>query len=73
VSEGIKRIKSGSVTDALISATEQAEDMRHVIILYEEADGKHAGFIVDDTFDRATANFLVDKFKNYLFNGTGEL
>jgi hypothetical protein len=67
--EGIKRIKGGSVTDALISATEQAEEMKHVLILYEEADGEHAGFIVDDTFDKKTANYLVDKFKAFLFNG----
>jgi hypothetical protein len=68
----LKRIKSSSVTDALISATEQAETMKHVIILYEETDGEHAGFIVDDTFDRATCNFLVDKFKSYLITGRGD-
>lgn len=71
--DGIKRIKGGSVTDALIQAAEQAEEMKHVLILYEEADGEHAGFIVDDTFDKKTANFLVDKFKSYLFTGIGDL
>ena len=67
MAEGLKRIKGGSVTDALIAATEQADEMKHVLILYEGADGETCGFIVDDTFEKQTANFLVDKFKASLF------
>lgn len=73
MAEGIKRLKGGSVTEALISAAEQAEDMKHVLILYEGSDGETCGFIVDETFEKQTANFLVDKFKAYLFQGVGEM
>jgi hypothetical protein len=69
MTDRLKRIKSGNVTDALIAATEQADEMKHVMILYEGVDGETCGFIVDDTFEKQTANYLVDKFKAFLFNG----
>ena len=65
--ETFKRVKCGSVTDALISATEHADDMGHVIILYEGKDSDPGGMICDDSVDVKTANYIIDQFKAYIF------
>jgi hypothetical protein len=66
----MKRIQKNTVTDALMEALENSEQMESVIILYEnkpDSDTSTGFFTTQDT-DVATANFLVDTFKAWLFN-----
>jgi len=69
MAEDLKRVKCTSVTEALIMATEEAEKMRHVLVLYEDADGVGlGGMICDDTLDAKTCNWLVDQMKQWLMS-----
>lgn len=61
-------LKSGSVTDTLIRATEEQHDATHVlVVLYakrEEGYGLHVDSNDDMTVE--TANWLCDKVKAWL-------
>lgn len=65
----MKRINKNSVTDALMEALENAESMEHVVILYQnKPDCETAnGFITTKETEIATANYLVDTFKAWMF------
>jgi hypothetical protein len=67
MAEVFKRVKCGNVTDALIAATEHAEDMEHVLIIYEAKGEDPGGMICDDSLDVKTANYIIDQFKAYIF------
>jgi hypothetical protein len=67
MAEDLKRVKCSSVTDALIMATEEAEIMGHVLIIYEKANGDPGGMICDDSLEVKTANWLLDQAKRYLW------
>lgn len=58
------RIKSGSVTDALMEAMEQAEEFKTCIILYEKEG--FSGFINSDSATFKDAYYMADMFKAYL-------
>lgn len=64
----VKRIQATSVTDAIASAMEKAEDMESVIILYQNKPHCEVsfGFITDPDTSVATTNWLVDTFKAWL-------
>jgi len=63
----LKRVKCGNVTDALIAATERADEMEHVLIIYEGKGEDPGGLVCDDSLDVKTANYVVDQLKAYLF------
>jgi len=65
----MKRINKSSVTDSLLEALENAENMEHVIILYQNKKDQESpmGFITTEDTEVATANYLVDSFKSWLF------
>jgi hypothetical protein len=66
-----KRILGGkSVTDTLMSAMENAERMKHVIVLYEtQHDNKRAsgGIYTQDDMTLAQINWLLDMGKHWLW------
>jgi hypothetical protein len=52
-----------------MEALEHAENMEHVIILYQnkkEVDTP-MGFITTDETEIATANYMIDSFKSWIF------
>ena len=61
------RIIRCDVTEALIKATEEADAMKKVLVLYEGKDGKVGGVICNDGMTSKDANFLCDQFKAWLF------
>ena len=72
MAEDLKRMKCGSVTGALIAATENAESMSHVLIIWEGVGDDPGGCSSDDAMDVKTANYLVDQLKNWLFRHVKE-
>jgi hypothetical protein len=64
--EPLKRISGGSVTETLITATERADEMSHVLILWEGKDGDPGGVTSDDTMDVKLANYLANQLIAWL-------
>lgn len=69
----MKRIISNSVTEALLSTLEIAEEIEHVVIIYQtKKDSKEpSGFNANDEQEIATSNYLVDGYKAWLFKNIG--
>jgi len=63
-----KRITCGSVTDALIRATEQADSMENVLILSWQKT-KGCKMFSDSSITVSEANMLLDVFKHHLVSG----
>lgn len=62
-----KPIKLGTVTDALIAATERADEMQHVLVIYEGKGDDPGGIVCDEGLDVKTANYVCDQLKAWLF------
>lgn len=62
------RIQKSDVTEALMSALEEADRFKTVVILYEtkEEDNSPGGFIYNGNVTVAEINFLIDRFKSWL-------
>ena len=67
MAEAIKRVVCNTVTEALIRATEEAEDMGHVAIVYEKANGDPGGLFADEKMDLKTLNWLLDQAKDWIW------
>lgn len=65
--EDLKRVSCTTVTEALIAATEEAEDMGHVLIIYERANGDPGGIVCDNSLTVRDANWLLDLAKRYIW------
>lgn len=63
----LKRVACSTVTDALISATEMAEEIGHVVIIYERTNGDPGGFICNESMDASKMNWLLDQAKHWLW------
>ena len=66
----MKRIAVGTATETLIQALENAEQMRHVLILYdtkEGADHDH-GMFIDREMDAGCMNYMLDVAKHWIFS-----
>ena len=72
LAEELRRMKCGSVTEALIAATESADKMSHVLIIWEGVGDDPGGCTSDDGMDVKTANYLTDQLKNWLFRHVKE-
>ena len=70
--ETFKRVKSGTVTDALIAATERAEEMDHVLIVYEGKGDSPGGLVCDEGLDVKTANYIISQFQHWIFRHVRE-
>ncbi len=67
----MQRIKCNSVTEALVDAMEKADEMEHVLILYQtkrEYD-KNSGSFNDASLTINEANWIIDKFKYWMLAG----
>jgi hypothetical protein len=56
-----------TVTDALIEAMDKAEGMEHVLILSIGKGDLPSKFFTDGEQTIAETNWMIDRFKNYLF------
>lgn len=62
------RIVRGDVTEALIKAAEEADDMRNVLVLYEAKDGKVGGVICNSEMTSKDAVYLCGQFNAWIFS-----
>jgi hypothetical protein len=68
--EDFKRINKSSVTEALMEALENADNMKHVFIVYETIDGNKdssGGIIAQEDTTLGQLNYLLDKVKAWIF------
>ena len=65
-----KRINCSSVTETLMRATEQADRMEFVVVLYETHDSEETpgGLITQKDVTLAEVNWLLDQAKVWLFS-----
>lgn len=62
--------KRGDVTETIAAAMEHADQMEHVLIIYqnkEDTEISH-GFFQNDSMQVQTANYLCDVFKSWIIN-----
>lgn len=62
-----KRLVCNSATEALVKAAENADEMQHVVILYNGKDGEPDGIFCDNGITEHQMNWMLDQFKMYLF------
>lgn len=67
MAEDLRRMKCGSVTDALIAATESADDMDHVLVVYQGKGDKPGGLVCDDGLDVKTALWITKQLEHWMF------
>jgi hypothetical protein len=62
------RISKSTVTEAIMSAMEEAGRIKHVVIIYETVEGEKAthGVVTDDDLTLADANFMLDVGKKWM-------
>jgi len=63
-----ERILKSTVTEAMMSAMEQAGRIRHVVIIYETVEGEKSthGVIADEELTTEGANYLLDVGKKWM-------
>jgi hypothetical protein len=63
-----ERIKCSTVTDALIAATERADEMEHCIVLWTGKPGNKVstGFFTDHDLTVETTLWMLESFKIWL-------
>jgi hypothetical protein len=66
----MKRIAVGNASETLITALENAENMRHVLILYDTKDGvdHDHGMFIDKEMDAGCMNYMLDVAKFWIFS-----
>lgn len=64
----MQRIATKDVTDTLALAMENADRMKHCLIIYETIEGESCayGFMSNEEADLKTANYMCDIFKSYV-------
>jgi hypothetical protein len=67
----MQRLACNSVTEALMQAMERADDIDHIVILYEkkkevEEDCPY-GMFLDGQTDLRTMNYMLDVCKQWIF------
>jgi len=77
VTAEMKRIKSGSVTEALMSVMEDSDEIDQVLIIYRKkgstVDKGNYAFHQNQELTLETSLFLVEMFKAWLFScGAGD-
>lgn len=66
----MKRINKDTATDCLLEAMEHADEMQHVIVIYETKEGNNNthGAIVTKDSTLAQLGFLLDVTKSWLIS-----
>jgi hypothetical protein len=66
----VKRINKDTATDCLLEAMEHADEMQHVIVIYETKEGNNNthGAIVTKDSTLAQLGFLLDVTKSWLIS-----
>lgn len=66
----MERIKVSTVTEALMKAMEQADDLEHVVVIYQRKKDTEKrfslGYYADADVELQTLNYLLDTLKFYL-------
>ena len=66
----MKRIASSSVTEALMSSMEGADDMEHILIISSNK-GTGGTYQCDDSLQLAEAIYMLEKLKTHLLTCGG--
>lgn len=72
MADAFKRVKVGTVTDALIAATEQADEMDHVLIVFQGKGDHPGGMVCDENLDVKTALYITKQLEHWMFRHVKE-
>lgn len=70
----MEKNKVETTADVLVKAFEMADDIEHVIVIYQRKvdhpspNGAHVGFVESNELTIRDANFLVDAYKSWLWS-----
>lgn len=68
----LTRIQKTTVTDTLLQAIEEADDIEAVAVLYYRKDRQHAALITSQNMKNTELNWLLDRAKLWLLGAVGQ-